>query len=88
MKTLPLLYHDFKFACRSLRIYPIFSCVVCCVLALGIGANTALFTVVNTVLLQPLPFNESERLVDVHEFVRVMQGVNGKNERCSPATDA
>ena len=62
-----ILYPDLKDAWRGLKRNPIFSMVVCVVLALGIGANTALFTVVNKVLLRPLPFAEPDRLVEIQE---------------------
>ncbi len=67
MQIIGNVFRDLKFTWGGLKGNPIFTLVVCAVLALGIGANTALFTVVNKVLLQPLPFAESERLVDVHE---------------------
>jgi putative ABC transport system permease protein len=61
------LYRDLRDAWYGLKRNPIFTLVVCSVLALGIGANTALFTVVNKVLLRPLPFAEPERLVNIEE---------------------
>jgi putative ABC transport system permease protein len=56
------LTKDFRFALRSLLKQPGFAAVVVITLALGIGASTAIFSVVNAVLLRPLPFPNSDRL--------------------------
>ena len=58
-------WRDVRFGVRALVHSPIFSVVTVLSLALGIGANTAIFSVVNGLLLRPLPYPESERIVDV-----------------------
>jgi hypothetical protein len=52
-----------RLAIRTLANAPQFSAVALIVLALGLGANAAIFSVVNSVLLQPLPFRDADRLV-------------------------
>ncbi len=58
---------DLRFAFRMLRKSPGFTIVAILVIALGIGATTALFTVVRSVLLEPLPFKDPERLIRLYE---------------------
>ncbi len=60
---------DVRFAVRTLRKAPVFSLTVIAALALCIGFNTAIFSVVDTVLFRPLPFPNQERLVSVTEGV-------------------
>jgi len=70
VRTLGLdrLWRDVRHAVRSLRSSPAFTAVALLVLTLSIGATTAIFSVVDAVILRGLPFDESDRLVAVGEF--------------------
>src|SRR4051794_8390652 len=61
------LGRDLQYAFRTLARNPGFAFVSVMALALGIGANTAIFTVVNSVLLQPLRFEKPEQLITIRE---------------------
>jgi hypothetical protein len=67
------LGHDLRYAGRMLRKSPVFTAVAILSLALGIGANTAVFSLIDTLLLRPLPVPHSDRLIGIfahtgHQF--------------------
>jgi putative ABC transport system permease protein len=70
------LTQDLRYAVRSLARTPMFTAAVLVTLALGIGANTAIFSVVNAVLFRPLPFRDAEQLVFIWSTSEAFQRTN------------
>jgi predicted permease len=70
------LFDDLRLGCRQLGRSPAFTLTAVLTLALGIGANTAIFSVANAVLLQPLPWPGAARMVAIHERLPRMGTIN------------
>ena len=74
------LLKDIRYSVRSLLKHPGFTAIVVVTLAVGIGASSAIFSVVNTVLIRPLPYAHAERIVAIQAI-----GRDGKRVQISPA---
>src|SRR5258706_10777103 len=74
------LFKDIRYGMRSLFKHPGFTAIVVVTLAVGIGASSAIFSVVNTVLLRPLPYSRAERIVAIQALGRA-----GNRGQISPA---
>jgi predicted permease len=74
------LLKDIRYGVRSLLKHPGFTAIVVVTLAVGIGASSAIFSVVNTVLLRPLPYRQADRIVAIQELDK-----NGKRVQVTPA---
>ena len=74
------LLKDLRYGVRNLLKHPGFTAIVIVTLAVGIGASSAIFSVVNTVLLRPLPYPQAERIVTIQELTR-----DGRRVQVTPA---
>jgi predicted permease len=78
------ILQDFRYSLRTLRKSPVFLAVAVLSLALGIGANTAIFTLINQLILQPLPVKDPERLVMLAGRGKHYGGNNGPDRLSYP----
>jgi putative ABC transport system permease protein len=77
------LRQDFRYALRGLRRSPGFSLLCVGIMAVGIGATTAVFSVVNAVLLKPLPYREPSRIVTLSNVVKTQPALNALAKQIS-----
>lgn len=80
------LFREVQYATRTMRRTPGFSAAMVLTLALGVGASTAIFSVVYGVLFRPLPYRDAERLV-VIRMERIVQGVQRPIRTFFPGAD-
>ncbi len=87
-RALETLLRDLRIAARGLQRAPLFTAVACATLALGIGANAAIFSLINAVLLRPLPFPQADRIVMLweHPPKRDTTGDLGARKQQNPAS--
>src|SRR5260370_36469730 len=78
------ILQDFRYSLRTLRKSPIFLAVAVLSLALGIGANTAIFTLINQLILQPLPVRDPQQLVRLAGRGKHYGGNNGPDRISYP----
>ena len=84
---MPPLFQDLKIAIRHLSKSPGFAATAILMLALAIGATTAIFSLVEGVLLRPLPFPEPNRLVVLSDILKGLDTGGGNNEAGVTAPD-
>ncbi len=80
LRTIETFFQDLRYGLRMLSKNPRFTAVAVITLALGIGANTAIFSILNAVLARPLPYRDPDRIVMVAETIR-----NWSNTSVAPA---
>src|SRR5712671_4240509 len=68
------MFADLRYALRLIRNTPIASAIAILTLAIGVGANTAIFSIIRAVLLKPLPFADADRLVQMSESWPTLPG--------------
>ena len=73
-----------KYVFRRLALSPMFTTIALVTLALGIGANTAIFSVINGVLIKPLPYPQSQDLVEIRHLAPGIPSIGG-TLNCSPS---
>src|SRR6478672_1973946 len=64
-----MILDDVRLAIRGLRRDPLYAAAVVCTLAMTLGASTAIFSIVNGVLLRPLPYHDPDQLLSIREIV-------------------
>jgi len=85
LSVIESVVHDVRFGARRLINRPLFSATVVATLALGIGASTTVFTVLNAVLLRPLPYERPEELVTIWDHSRRSTQKGADHEDIAPA---
>src|SRR5215813_9545333 len=82
------MVQDLRFGARALLKKPVFTLIIVLTLALGVGANTAIFSVFNGIILKPLPYKDPDRMVNVRRSdkrgMRYQPGVESNFGNISP----